>query len=46
MNNGLFKKGALKTNWLKSNRALIGSKEWGKYIGHNIKTFKNAIKNV
>ena len=46
INHGLFKKGALKSDWLNSTRVLIGSKEWGKFIGHDIKTFKNAIKNA
>lgn len=46
LNQGLFEKGALRRDWIYSHRVFIGSAEWGKYIGHNIKTFKEAIKNA
>lgn len=43
----LFVKGALKLKWLPSSRfAFTGSKEWGKNIGHNVKSFKELIKNI
>ena len=45
INYGLFKIGALKTDWLPSRYVFVGSKDWGKNIGHNHKTFKKLHKD-
>ena len=47
INQGLFKKGALKKDWLPASQyAFTGSKVWGKNIGHNAKTFRETIRNI
>lgn len=46
INQGLHRKGALKQDWLPSSHTYTGSKVWGKNIGHDSVSFKNAIRSI
>lgn len=46
INQGLHRKGALKQEWLPSSHTFTGSKVWGKNIGHDSVSFREAIINI
>lgn len=46
INQGLHRKGALKQDWLPSSYTFTGSRVWGKNIGHDSVSFREAIRNI